>query len=127
MHGLSPDSLAIVLAVGLVLGIRLFHYVMFAGSAGISDQRAALHLVNQLVSPLQLALLLPFARPGGRIFPLPGGVSNSLLSRFGELTLHAIAGWLCLSLPLGILLYLVLSWFFRRRRRARFNELEIPA
>ncbi len=131
MCALSSDSVAIILAAGLVLGtfpvyggptvLCLLAVLIFRINA------PALHLVNQLASPLQLALLIPFAKLGGLILRSSGSVSNSLFSRFGELTLQAITGWLCLSLPLGILLYLVLSRFFRRRRRARFNELEIPA
>ena len=128
---LSPDSLAIILAVGLVLGtfpvcgcptvLCLLAVLLFRINA------PALHLVNQLVSPLQLALLIPLAKLGERILPSPDTASHNLLSRFAELTLQAIAGWFCLAVPLGILLYLVLSCIVRWRRPARFDELEIPA
>lgn len=128
---LSGESLAIILAVGLVLGtfpiyggptvLCLLAVLVFRLNA------PALHLVNQLVCPLQLLLLIPFARLGARILGPPGTVSHSILHRFGELTLQAVAGWLCASVPLGILLYVVLSYTLRRRRRPRFNELENPA
>ena len=87
----------------------------------------ALHLVNQLSSPLQLTLLIPFARLGERILGSRGMVSGGILSRFSEFTLQAIAGWLCIAGPLGILLYVVLSSALRRRRPACFNQLESTA
>ena len=128
---LSGDSIAIILAVGLVLGtfpiyggptvLCLLAVLVFRLNA------PALHLVNQLACPLQLLLLIPFARLGARILGPPGAVSHSILHRFGELTLQAVAGWLCASVPLGILLYVVLSYTLRRRRRLCFNGAESPA
>ena len=131
MQGLSGASIAIILAVGIVLGtfpvygcptvLCLLAALLFRLNA------PALQLVNQLSSPLQLALLIPFARMGERILGAPSAPSNGILSRFGELTLHAIAGWLCTSVPLGILLYFVVSCALRRRRTACFHQLESPA
>jgi uncharacterized protein (DUF2062 family) len=128
---LSGDSIAIILAVGLVLGtfpiyggptvLCLLAVLVFRLNA------PALHLVNQLACPLQVALLIPFARLGAHILGPPATVSNSVLHRFGELTLQAVAGWLCVSVPLGVLLYVVLSCTLRRHRPSCFNELENPA
>jgi len=128
---ISGESIAIILAVGLVLGtfpiyggptiLCLLAVLVFRLAA------PALHLVNQLACPLQLALLVPFARLGARILGPSRTVSKGILHRFGELTLQAVAGWLCACVPLGIVLYLVLAYTLWRRRRACFNELESPA
>lgn len=130
MQCLSGDSIAMILSVGLVLGtfpvygcptiLCLLAALVFRLNA------PALQLVNQLSSPLQLALLIPFAGLGARILGSHTTSSNSFLSRFGELTLQVVAGWLCISVPMGILLYVVLSYALRRRRPC-FNELESPA
>ena len=131
LHGLSGDSIAIILAVGLVLGTFPVYgcptvFCLLAAIA-LRLNAPALQLVNQLLSPLQLALLIPFSRLGERIIASPGPASNGILSRFSEFTLQAIAGWLCISVPLGILLYFVVSLALRRCRPARSHQLESPA
>jgi uncharacterized protein (DUF2062 family) len=127
----SGHSIAIILAVGLVLGTFPVYgcptvFCLLAAIA-LRLNAPALQLVNQLLSPLQLALLIPFARLGERIIASPATASHSILSRFSEFTLQAIAGWLCISVPLGILLYFAVSQTLRRRRTARFHQLESPA
>jgi hypothetical protein len=120
IQDLSGDSIAIILTLGLVLGT----FPIYGGPTVLCLlavlilrlNAPALHLVNQLVCPLQLALLIPFARVGARILGPRGPMSNGILHRFGELTLHAVAGWLCITVPLGILLYAVLFWTQRLRR-----------
>ena len=131
MQGMSGDSIAIILAVGLVLGTFPLYgcptVLCLVAALVLRLNAPALQLVNQLTSPLQLALLVPFARLGERILGSPAPASNSIVSRFSELTLQAIAGWLCISVPLGILLYVVLSCALRRCQTAYFRQLENPA
>ena len=131
LQGLPGDSIAIILAVGLVLGTFPVYgcptvFCLLAAIA-LRLNAPALQLVNQLLSPLQLALLIPFARLGERVIGSPATASHSILSRFSEFTLQAIAGWLCISVPLGILLYFVAAQTLRRRRPSRFHQLESPA
>ena len=131
LQGLSGESVAIVLAVGLVLGTFPVYgcptVLCLLAAIALRLNAPALQLVNQLSSPLQLALLIPFARLGERILGTPATASNSILSRFSELTLQAIAGWLCISLPLGIVLYSAVSRTLRRCRPLPFHQLESPA
>ena len=131
LQGLSGDSIAIIMAVGLVLGTFPVYgcptVLCLLAALALRLNSPALQLVNQLSSPLQLALLIPFARLGERILVTPAAASNGILSRFSELTLQAIAGWLCISLPLGVLVYFVASRTLRRRRTLRLHQLENPA
>jgi uncharacterized protein (DUF2062 family) len=136
MQGLSGDSIAIILAVGLVLGTFPVYgcptVLCLLAALTFRLNVPALQVVNQLSSPLQLALVIPFARLGERILGdqflgSPATTANTILSRFSELTRQAVTGWLCISVPLGFLLYIVLSYALRRRRPACFNELESPA
>jgi uncharacterized protein (DUF2062 family) len=117
--------------VGLVLGTFPVYgcptVLCLLAALSLRLNAPALQLVNQLFSPVQLALLIPFARLGERILGTPAAASNSILSRFGELTLQAIAGWLCISVPLGILLYFVVSRTLRRCRPLPFHQLGSPA
>jgi len=131
VHGMSGDSVAIILAVGLVLGTFPVYGcpTVFCLLAALVFRlnTPALQLVNQLVSPLQLALLIPFVKVGETIVGTPAATSGNILFRVGELTLQAVAGWVCISVPLGLLLYTVLSYVLRRCRPARFNSIESPA
>ena len=131
LQSLPGDSIAIILAVGLVLGTFPVYggptVLCLLAAFALRLNAPALQLVNQLLSPLQLALLIPFAKLGERVIGSPATASHSILSRFSEFTLHAIAGWLCISVPLGILLYFVAAQTLRRRRPSRFHQLESPA
>jgi len=127
LQGLPVDSIAIILAVGLVLGTFPVYgcptVLCLLAALVLRLNAAALQLVNQLSSPLQLALLIPFARLGERVLRSPATASGGIVSRFLELTVRAIAGWLCISVPLGILLYLVLVYALPRRQGTRLQEV----
>ncbi len=79
----------------------------------------ALQAVNQISTPAQLALLVPLARVGARLFAAPRGI--------GGAAAHAVAGWFCICVPFGILLYFTLVCVLRHTRREWFNRVEIPA
>jgi uncharacterized protein (DUF2062 family) len=131
LQGLSGDSIAIILAVGLVLGTFPVYGcpTVFCLLAALAFRlnAPALQLVNQLFSPLQLALLVPFARLGERILGSPATAHGNILSRLSDLTLQAIAGWLCISLPLGVVVYVALCRAPWRRRRTGFHQLASSA
>jgi uncharacterized protein (DUF2062 family) len=128
---LSGDSIAILLAAGLVLGIFPVYgcptFLCLLAALVFRLNAPVLQLVNQLSTPLQLTLLVPFARLGERILGSHGTVPNGILCRFSEFTLQAVAGWLCVAGPLGILLFVGLSCALRRRRPASLNQLQSPA
>lgn len=119
MSGLSCESIALVLAVGLVLGtFPVFGcptVFCLLAAVCLKVSLPALQLVNQLSSPLQLLLLLPLARAGSRILGSPAPIA----AQFGSAALHAIAGWFCICVPLGFVLYIALMCVLRRRRPAR--------
>ena len=110
--GLSSERLALIVAVGLVLGtfpVFGLPTVLCLGAAlCLKVSVPALQLVNQISSPLQWLLLFPLERAGSRFFG-PG-------SQLGSVVLHAIAGWFCICVPLGFVLYLTLMCVLRRRR-----------
>jgi len=112
LRSLTPEVLAVSLAFGLVLGIFPVYGVptllCAAAAVLLRLNHPAVQLVNTLTGPLQLALFIPFHNLGGRLLPglHPGGV--------WDLAARAIAGWSCVSLPLGVLLYLALLGILRR-------------
>jgi hypothetical protein len=122
MDGLSPDATALILAVGLVLGIFPIYglptILCVLASLILRLNFPALQLVNQLAMPLQLAMMVPFVRLGARIVEIPAS-TRSVAWGWGASAIHAVAGWACLSLPLGVLLYFALAYALRRCWRVR--------
>ena len=108
--GLSPHQIALIVAVGLVLGAFPVYDcpTILCGLAAIALRLnlPALQLVNQMATPVQIALLLPFTRTGSWIFGYRAG--------FGGAVWNAMAGWACLSVPMGVLLYFTLGYVLRR-------------
>ena len=128
MEGLSPETMALMLAVGLVLGTFPVYgcpTVLCALAAlALRLNVPALQLVNQLSTPLQIALLVPLARVGACIIGAPA--SSTFTFKLGAAVLQAVAGWCCICVPLGIALYFLLLYSIRRWRRQCFNVLESP-
>jgi Uncharacterized protein conserved in bacteria (DUF2062) len=120
---LSPEEIALLLTVGLVLGvfpIMGFPTVFCLLAAfGLRLNWAALQLLNNISSPLQLALLVPLAR-GGRLVcggaPPAGG---SWAGVIGVAAVHAVTGWACFCIPAGAVLYVSLVFVLRMRMSPR--------
>ena len=119
---LSPERVALLLAVGLVLGVFPIAgcptVLCLLAALGFRLNAAALQVLNNLASPLQLALLLPLNQAGVCLCgdALPAGGSAAV--RIGVAALHAIAGWACICIPAGVLLYfgLILGMKWRAAR-----------
>ena len=128
LGSLSGEELALVLAVGLVLGTSPVYGVptllCLAAALALRMNAAALQVVNQLVWPLQVALLVPFARAGWRIHVSPAAPGAW---RLCALAFETITGWLFISVPAGILLYLTLLLAMRLVRCSWFQGLMTPA
>ncbi len=114
----STEKLALTVALGLVIGVfPLFGLptVLCGLAAAVCRLNfPALQLVNYLAYPLQIALLLPFARLGGILF----GVSQHLrgVTGFSLLALRTTAAWLCFAIPAALILYFAVHRLIRRHR-----------
>lgn len=130
-QGITPEKIALSLAIGVCLGV----FPVLGSTTALCTLAAiifrlnlpAIQLVNYFVYPLQLALLIPFIRFGEIIFRAPH-VSLSMTIIFESIKRsawqttktywtsgwHAMIGW-CLVGPLAIwTLYLVLTPLLRR-------------
>jgi uncharacterized protein (DUF2062 family) len=109
-RGLSPDKIALIIAVGLVLGAFPVYGcpTILCGLAAIALRLnlPALQLVNQMATPVQIALLVPLARAGSWMFGSRAGFDGAVFS--------AVAGWICICIPMGVLLYFTLGYVLRR-------------
>lgn len=115
-QGITPDRIALTIGVGLACGVFPFlgftTALCFVAAAALRLNQPIIHVVNQLLWPVQLALIPVYVRLGARLFGAealpfdPQEVSRVFLSsqsefwsRFGLMGLHALIAWV-LSLPL---------------------------
>jgi uncharacterized protein (DUF2062 family) len=85
----------------------------------------AIQAANYLVMPLQLLLIVPFVRLGGRLFSsgqqqsfAAGALlhlsTRNLLLQLGSLTGHAMLAWFVVAVPAVLLMTLMLTVVLRR-------------
>jgi len=112
---LSPEEFALVVALGLVLGTFPVYgcptLLCLAAALALRLNAAALQVVNQLSSPLQIALLVPLVRVGWR---LSLSASAPIPLKLGAAVLQAVSGWCMVCIPVGVALYFVLLYLMRR-------------
>lgn len=136
-QGLSPEKIALTIALGTVLGITpvLGSTTLVCTLAAVTLRLnlPAIQLVNGVVYPLQLALLIPFYRLGAWIFGADvsaislEGVKGLILSGVGHairtlwvVTMHALIAWAAVGIVVGGLLYMALVPWVRHLKR-KFN------
>ncbi len=133
-HGVTPDKIALTFAVGTACSLLPFLGFTSLLNLGVGLwlrlNQPILQTLNQLLGPLQLALILVYVRIGERIWgapPMPLSVSTlihsfrenpaAFLQRFGWTGVHAATAWL-LSVPLIVAgLYYALRPVMRRFSR----------
>jgi len=117
LSGMPPETIALVFAVGLVLGVFPVYgcpTVLCALVAMVFRLNLpAIQVINQVSAPLQLALLVPLGRAGERVLR---GVVHPAAWNLADATRNAVVGWFCFCLPLGLLLYGILAFVLRRRQ-----------
>ena len=124
-QGITPEKIALTLALGAVIGVFpiLGSTMLLCALVGVWFRlnQPIIQLVNYLVYPLQILLLIPFYRAGEWLFrqpPVPITDVPGLIARFtqaplqfmadyGMVALYGIVVW-CLLAPLAAgLIYLV--------------------
>ncbi|MBX3737653.1 MAG: DUF2062 domain-containing protein [Candidatus Didemnitutus sp.] len=114
-QGITPDRIALTLGVGLACGVFPFlgftTALCFVAAAALRLNQPIIHVVNQLLWPVQLALIPVYVKLGAALYGAktlpfdPQEVSRVFVasqhefwSRFGLMGLHALSAWL-LSVP----------------------------
>jgi len=140
-QGITPEKIALSLAIGICLGVfpALGSTTALCALAAIVFRLnlPAIQLVNYLVYPLQLALIIPFIRFGEVLFGAPHA-SLSLTIIFESIKRsawqttktywtsgwHAMIAW-CLVGPAAIwILYMILAPLLRRLARVSANVVK---
>lgn len=132
-QGISPRRLALTLALGFAVGcipVVGVPTVLCAGLAlALRLNLPAIQAANYAAMPLQLVLIVPFARLGGRLFasaPQTSGTSSfwmhlpvslpltSLVAGSATFMGHALAAWLLFAVPAVLVLFAPLTLALRR-------------
>jgi len=115
-QGVTPEKIALTLALGLAGGLFPFlgftTLLCFLLALAFRLNQPIIHAVNQLLWPAQLSLIAVYVKLGARIYgaqPLPfdptevtrvfWSSQREFWARFGLMGLHALTAWL-LSAPL---------------------------
>ncbi|TXK45788.1 DUF2062 domain-containing protein [Pontibacter qinzhouensis] len=130
-QGMTPPKLSLTCAVGTVLGIipafGITTVLVTLVAARLKLNIAATILISYLVQPLQLLLLIPFARAGIALFQLEDlqFTLDEILALFQAdwlqalhmlwlANLVAVVAWFILAAPIAALLYYSLLPVFRK-------------
>ena len=133
-QGLTPEALALSLALGATFGlfpvIGATTALCVAAGLALRLSHPALQLANYAVYPFQVPLVLVFVRLGERFVgasPMPLSVERLLfffredplgfLHRFGRTGLHGMLGWLTVAPLIGGALYAGLVPLLRNTAR----------
>lgn len=128
-QGVSPQRLALTLALGFaigcipVVGVPTALCTLLALALGLN--MPAMQAANYVMTPVQVALIVPFVHLGMRMFafgPRTGINAHALLhasplvviSLMGGLAAQAILAWLVLAIPAVALMTVMLTFLLRR-------------
>lgn len=122
--GITPQKLATSVAVGAVIGTFpvLGSTTLLGLACGFAFRlnHLAVQILLNVTYPLQLVFLLPLLAAGGKLLnaPVPASLDAlqaqfkagvwATLQTFAEATAGAIAVWLCVAVPLILVLRVVL-------------------
>ncbi len=145
-QGITPESIALSLACGAIIGIfpvlGTTAVLCTAAALALRLNLVAVQAVHILMTPVQLLLIIPFVRVGEALMhapkqPLSIAAGQALLSHgaFHAVTLlwsaivHAVVGWLALGpITLYLLYRLLRPVLIRARERvARRSQIPPPA
>ena len=132
-QGMSPSRLALTLALGFAIGcvpiVGIPTLLCAVLALALRLNLPAIQAANYAVMPLQIALMIPFARLGGWLFPFgqrqalttanlfrlsAPNTSATLVSQIGSLAGQAMLAWLVVAIPAVLLMTLTLAVVLRR-------------
>lgn len=128
-QGISPRRLALTLALGCAIGcipvVGIPTLVCAALALALRLNLPAIQAANYAVMPLQLVLIVPFVRLGGRLIASSGNQALKagallhssplrLVSGMGSLAGQALLAWVVIAVPAVVLLTFTLTLLLRR-------------
>lgn len=128
LQGISPQRLALTLALGFAIGcIPVFGVptaLCLLIALGLRLNLPAIQAANYAAMPLQVALIFPFVRLGAWMFPsgtgahlntaLLHGSPMKVMWASGSVAGEALAAWMVTAVPMVILMTFGLTMLLRR-------------
>jgi uncharacterized protein (DUF2062 family) len=135
LEGVSPQRLALTLALGFVLGciplVGLPTGICVVLALVFRLNLPAIQAANYLAMPFQLALLMPLMRLGAKLVPATNAAldvsalaqspvqmllhsSGTVAAQLGVMAGQALLAWLLLAIPVVAVLTLTLTGVLRR-------------
>lgn len=128
-QGISPQRLALTLALGIAIGcipvVGVTSALCLVAALSLRLNFPVIQAANWAAMPLQVVLIVPFVRLGGKLFT--SGSSHAveagtllhatpleLIARMGSLAGQAVLAWLLIAIPAVALLTLLLTAVLRR-------------
>jgi hypothetical protein len=127
-QGVSPRRLALTLALGFAIGcipvVGVTTALCIVVALALRLNFPAIQVANYAAMPLQLLLIVPFVRLGGRLFAF-GSVRATeigsllhasplaLISQVGGMAGQALLAWLLIAVPAVVLLTVMLTMVLR--------------
>jgi len=134
-QGISPRRLALTLALGFAIGcipvVGLPTLVCAAVALALGLNVPAIQAANYVAMPLQLALIVPFVKLGGRMTSTAPHPDPAALLRLSPLHMatqlsgmagQAILAWVLVAIPAVLLLTFALTPMLRRVPLVRAAE-----
>jgi uncharacterized protein (DUF2062 family) len=128
-QGLSPQRLALTLALGFAIGcipvMGVTTVLCIVAAFTLRLNYPVIQAANWTVMPLQVLLIVPFVRLGERLFGFGSSRAIELgallraspfefFSRLGGLAGHALLAWLLIAVPAVVLMTATLTLLLRR-------------
>ena len=126
---ISPRRLALTLALGFAIGcipvVGVTTALCIVVALGLRLNFPAIQAANWTAAPLQMVLILPFMRLGGRLFAF-GSVRAieigsllhasplAMISQVGSMAGQALLAWLLIAIPAVTLMTVILTTLLRR-------------
>jgi uncharacterized protein (DUF2062 family) len=136
MQGVTPDKIALSIAIGLLVGIfpvmGTTTILCTAAAAALRLNMVAVHTVHYAMTPVQILLIIPFVRVGEHLVgaaPQPLSISGGreliaqgalrAVAVLWDAIVHAVIGWIAIG-PIAIVLcYFIFRWIIERALRRK--------
>ena len=127
-QGISPQRLALTLALGFAIGcipvVGVTTALCIVVALGLRLNIPAIQAANYAAMPLQMLLIVPFVRLGGRLFAFGSGHAIkigsllhtsplTLISQVGGMAGQAMLAWLMIAVPAVVLMTMMLTMVLR--------------
>lgn len=135
-QGLTPKELALSISIAVLIGVFPIYgtttFILAFLALRLRLNLPIMIAVSYVLTPAQILLIIPFARVGEFLFgfetlgmdmeSLQNAYADGILEVFskysGRLVL-AVGGWMIVTIPIAVLLYVILFQIFRAIKSSR--------